>query len=115
MQQKNDHPEGCKCPMCSGGKCEACGGCACGSCHCFMHGGCRRRWLRWLIGIIVLAIVFCAGFKLGAMFSFWGGGYREMPVRYMMRGGGGSRYPVPMMYGWNGNYSGAQGSTTTGQ
>ncbi len=106
--------------MCNGGKCEVCGekgpNCWGYGRYCMMHGGCGRHWLKWLLGIIILLVVFCAGFKLGALFSFWGRGYRsEVPVRYMMSGwggrtGGSAYQQAPMMRYY---YSSSTGSSTS--
>jgi hypothetical protein len=58
------HPAGCQCQNC---KC------------CGMHGMCchGRRFflLRWLLGLFILAIVFCLGFKLGEFKGSFGYGY----------------------------------------
>lgn len=54
------HPEGCSCGMCSSHH-----GCCCGH-----HG--RYIWLRWLLGILILVIVFWVGVKVG---EFKGGAY----------------------------------------
>ncbi len=106
-EKKNSHLEECKCPVCTG---------ACP--HCSLHGGysCNWHWMKWILALIVLGVVFCAGFKFGMFFSLWGGGYRsEVPIRSMMSGwdsrAGGSVYQqVPMMRYY---YSSSAGNSTS--
>lgn len=69
--------------------CQAHGGaCSCASCH---GWGGQYRWLRILIGIVVMLIVFSAGVKLGE----WKGIVESQSGYY------GGRMMAP--YGWNGN------------
>lgn len=62
MEEKNNnHPSGCRCFMCGGG----------------------YRILHWILGIIILLIVFCVGWKLGEISSFMRGeGYYGMMQQY---------------------------------
>lgn len=118
MEDNKNHPEGCRCPLCVGGKCTMCGEKGCPACpYCSLHGGYYRwHWVKLLLGIIVLFVVFWCGFRLGTMVSSWGGGYGSygMPGRYLMRSNGyNGGYPMPMMYGYYENYSGSSTSPTT--
>ncbi|HEY5221242.1 MAG TPA: hypothetical protein VIJ29_03840 [Candidatus Paceibacterota bacterium] len=74
----------------------ACGpGCTCGCGHYCMH-----RILWWIVGIVVLIIVFCIGVKAGefsdALHSMYGGYYRGYPVMqyHEVYGGGGVVSPA---------------------
>jgi len=96
---KKEHPEGCKCGMCTGSgmKCGGmCGG-RCGGCGC---GG-RHVILRIILGIIIVVAVFWMGFKLGVIVGSLNGGYGSQMSsgRHMMR----NAYPVGMMGGWSAN------------
>ena len=62
-----------------------------GSC-CAGHGMAwgHKSWLCWLIGAVVLVIVFCTGYKLGMLRAYLGGwGYEggNYPSQMMYRGG----------------------------
>lgn len=78
---------------------EKCEDCKCGDCHCHSRPCCggwhKHLWLRWLLGLIILGIVFCIGFKIGEFkASFeneWFGGF------------GGAGYGYRMMQGRSGN------------
>lgn len=104
-EMKKEHPDGCKCNMCSGSgmkSCGMCGGMYGGKC-CGMCGGRRHIVLRWIVGILILVAVFCGGFKLGVMVGYLNnGGYggHMSSGRHMMQRG---YYPTGMMNGWNAN------------
>lgn len=67
---------------------------------CLSHCGCgHRSILRWVIGLAILSIVFCAGFKLGQLRSVW----REYGGMGWERGYGNG---YPMMRGARGYYGG---------
>jgi|GEM_PF-3402971 len=66
-------------------------------CNCGGHGYHRHFVLRWILGIILLAVVFCLGFKLGFLHAnmYGYGGYGDHHRDYPMM-----RYydmPAPMM------------------
>ncbi len=97
-QKPQGHPEGCRCFQCRCGT-----DCKCG------HGwhGHRHFLLRFLVGIIILVIVFAVGVKLGELKSSFGHGHYSGGRHYMMQpygtmpqfyyyGGYGQAYP-PMM------------------
>lgn len=64
--------------------------CGCG------HGYHRHFWLRWLLGLIILGLVFCVGVKVGEFKSEFGGAFG-------MRGGHHTRYFFkPIMQGYPG-------------
>ncbi len=104
--KKENHPEGCKCVMCnhSSGKMCMSGWCGCG-CH-------RHAVARWVLGILLITFIFCAGFWFGNMaaifrYSGYGDGYGMMH---------GYRYNSSMMdwndrggygYGYNADTNGA--------
>lgn len=77
-----------------------CGGCDGGFCG-GGHGA-----LRWVIGIVVLMLVFWMGMRIGEIKSeMYSGGYGNYPTRGMMRiqGGYGDSYGTygpNMMYGY---------------
>ena len=52
-------------------------GCGCGHRHFF--------WLRLLLGLIILAIVFCVGVKVGEFKGAFGRGFNNNKGRQMMR------------------------------
>ena len=88
--KKENHPEGCRCMMCNHASGKACmsGWCGCG-CH-------RHAVARWVLGILLITFIFCAGFWFGNMaavfrYSGYGDGYG-----YGMH----SRY-YPNMMQWN--------------
>ena len=81
--------------------------CSCGSCGmmgrgmCGMCGG-RRFWaLRWLLGLVILVIVFWLGVKIGEFKGSFEGGYGfygRMSRHGMMMGGQGRmKYPLSVM------------------
>jgi hypothetical protein len=72
MKNEKDHT----CKDCNNG----CAGC-CGCCH----GG-KHIVLRWILGIIILVAVFCAGLKLGFFAASIGsyGGYGSHYGKYRM-------------------------------
>ena len=106
---KNGHPEGCKCEMCYG-RCYACGG---------YHHWMKGHWLlRLAIVAVVLIITFWLGVKLGEIKGYFESGYAGYGMPYGRMMWGGSRgyygYGPGMMYGWqNGgqNYQSPQTST----
>jgi hypothetical protein len=66
------------------------------------HGMCcghRFFWLRWLLGLIILAVVFCIGVKVGEFKGAFGpdfGGYRgHQMMRYYPR----QAYPLGLPSG----------------
>ena len=67
----------------------------CGGCD---HGFCGEGHgaLRWVIGIILFALIFWVGMRVGEIKSEIYGGYGDYPTRGMMRYSGG--YGQPMMY-----------------
>ena len=87
------HPAGCQCGQCQGK-------------HgmCLSHCGCgHKSILRWVIGLVILGIVFCAGFKLGQLRGAWYGYGGEMMGWGRGNWGG---YGYPMMRGARGYYGG---------
>ena len=66
---KKEHPQDCVCPMCKGGVCFG---------H-SMYGygcGCGHRAARWVLGILLIVFIFCAGFWFGNMSAiFHSNGY----------------------------------------
>ncbi len=75
------------------------------------NGGCcgghmswgRKSWVCWVLGFVVLVIVFCTGYKLGVLrgyFGGWGfgGGYGHPMMLY--RGGPVNGYSAGMMGNW---------------
>ncbi len=112
-EQKGEKGEAAKkggeCP-CSCGMCAA-GSCGAGSCmaHCHgMHGCCMggpcgmcagrgRRIIRVVIGLIILAVVFCIGVRIGEMKDAaygYGAGYGWHPAAARMMGGYYAGYQV---------------------
>lgn len=78
----------------------------CGNGMCCGH---RHFWLRWLLGIIILATVFCIGVKIGEFKGAFGGNFYN-------RGGNNTRffqsgYPNGMMR--QGYQPGTYTATTT--
>ena len=61
-QTTSGHPVGCKCLMCMG-ICRMCG---------FGH---RYILLRWLLGLLILIVVFWLGMKIGEFKGAFEGGY----------------------------------------
>ena len=55
---------------------------------CGSHMGCsHKRWVCWVLGLVVLIIVFCTGYKLGVLRGYlgsWGhmGGYGRPMMMY---------------------------------
>jgi hypothetical protein len=85
--------------------------CACGDeCTCGCGHHCMHRVLWWIVGIVVLIIVFCIGVKAGefgdALHSMYGGYYRGYPVMQYNEGYGGGGVAVPVT-------GGAAGSVTS--
>ena len=75
MEDKNNHPEGCKCSECSN-KDYAMGNCRHGKCHRFL-------FIRAIVAIILAIVIFWGGFMLGELhtmnwFGFHGYGYGQM-------------------------------------
>lgn len=69
--------------------------------HCAMCGyGHGHRLLRLLLGLLILGIVFCIGFKMGEFRGEYGGGFEGQYGRHMMKGYG------PMMYQASPGYPG---------
>jgi hypothetical protein len=89
----NGHPEGCRCMMCRHGMCGTMGS-MCGGMKCC--GGGHRfivfRIIRIFISIVILAIVFSLGVKIGELKAVLNGGYG-----YSMMGGYGN-------HSWKGGY-----------
>ena len=101
MENNKNVCEGCEC-KCHGNNMNMCGGMSCGR-----WGGGAHHLLRWVIGILIIVFVFCAGLKLGMMVGYLNdGGYYGS---HMFRKGAtlqdGSniyyRMGPGMMYGWN--------------
>ena len=74
------HTDGCKCPMCQGG-----GMCGMNGCH-FNHG-CWIHAVRWILGIVIIAIVFAMGLMIGELEGELGrsSGYRMMRDAVVLR------------------------------
>ena len=88
--------------------------CACGpGCTCGCGHHCIHRVLWWVVGIVVLIVVFCIGVKFGEfrdeLRSAFGGYYRAYPMMQRVYNGGG--VPVPVQGGAAGSATG----TTSGQ
>ncbi len=78
----------------------------CGKFGCMCGYGHRRYALRWLFGIIILAVVFAIGMKVGELKSGFGRGhFGHSRGGYMMQ-----HYPNPIMRA----YPMGSGSGTTG-
>lgn len=77
---ENPMPFNKSCKMCGTGMC----------CH-----GHRHFWLRWLLGIIILAAIFCIGVKIGEFKGAFGRDY-DNQQGYMMRQRG---YPLNQPWG----------------
>ncbi len=73
-------------------------------------GGWKNRVLRWILGAIILIIVFCFGFKLGKYSTFFSERYFE--TGYYGSSMMGENYYRNMMYPGNyyGNYGYGQNS-----
>jgi len=69
-----------------------------------MYGCDHKSWLWWLIGFVVLVIVFCAGYRLGKWAAYFGYGdyygYGSYQYGPMMRWGGPGYGGYGMMRGW---------------
>ncbi len=65
--------------------------------HPWHHGHYGRHFaLRWILGLIILAIVFCVGVKVGEFkAALWGGGYGSPYFNHHMRN---MPYGSGMMY-----------------
>lgn len=86
--------------------------CACGpNCTCGCGHHCMHRVLWWVLGIVVLIIVFCIGVKAGEfreeLRSMFGGYYRGYPV-LQYRSDGGVAVPA------TGSATGTVGSAPVG-
>lgn len=88
--ENKEYEKGCECGMCEGqcGASMECGGYTCGMGCQHMYGmrcGGRHYLLRWVLGIVILVLVFVAGIKLGEFRGLMGGndgyGYRMMNGR----------------------------------
>jgi hypothetical protein len=86
----------------------ACGtGCTCGCGHYYAH---RALW--WILGIVILGIVFCIGVKAGEfrdeLHSLYGGYYRGYPMmqEHVYNGAG---VAVPAAGGAQGSATGTTG------
>ncbi|MGC9610925.1 MAG: hypothetical protein ABSE68_01775 [Minisyncoccia bacterium] len=96
---KKEHPEGCKCEMCENGSCKGM------MCKGMWHRGCcggKHHILRWILGLAILAVVFCGGFKLGVIVGSINGGFgysNHGGYRMMLRGGDYNAYGPWMMGG----------------
>ena len=100
---KDKHAAGCDCYDCKAQK--MCGRC-CGG-HCC--GGGRHMLLRWLLGLLILVIVFWLGLKIGEFKGAFGGdygGYYGMP-RHMRT------FNKPMMYKSYWGYPRMMGNTSS--
>lgn len=86
-------PEGCEC-VCHGDK--TCKGWWCGGGY--GHG--RHHFLRVILGIVILVLVFWCGFRLGALVGVYGGWYSGHMFPGMMWRGGSYYIPQGMMGGW---------------
>ena len=88
----NNHPQGCMCGMCKGHNMS---GTCCGGHHMGIYV------LRWILGIIIILMIFSLGVSIG-----------EFKGEVM---GGGSIYRGSMMYdGYNGGYALPMMRVTTG-
>lgn len=111
-EKKNNHGEGCTCPVCGGSGVMMGKGCRCGwgrAC------GCGGRWvfflLRTIITILILMVVFWFGVQVGRMTSSYSRG------GLMMRGGYDTSYAdggygQDGTYGRNGMMSGSNDTST---
>ena len=72
---------------------KACKMCGHGMCGCGHH---RHFWLRWLLGLIILAAVFCIGVKVGEFKGEFGRGFGGYKGHQMMRYYPGQAYPLGM-------------------
>lgn len=83
------------------------GGSCCGG-HSMVWG--HKSWLCWLLGAVVLMIVFCMGYKLGMLRAYLGGfGYghgRNYPHQMMMYRG--DAYDAGYRGGMMGNWQYAE-------
>ncbi len=62
----------------------------------------RKSWVHWVLGLVVLIIVFCMGYKLGVLRGYFGGwGYMGGYGRPMMyRTGSFNGFGPGMMGNW---------------
>jgi len=104
-QAGGQHLEGCKCGMCQGKTCGTGGGCW-GKYSCWYH------IIRWILGIVIIVIVFCFGMMIGQLKGELGrsSGYRMM--RTSSYGNYGRAYPM-MQNGQGGMMGGATGRSQT--
>jgi hypothetical protein len=90
--------------------CDSCGMCQ-GKCCGQWHGGHRHFFLRWILGLIILGIVFGLGVKIGEFKSeVYGGNYNGYGRMNRMM-----QYRQPIMYqtwGTTNGLSGTQSQTT---
>ncbi len=71
----------------------------CGSGMCY-HGHHRHFWLRWLLGLVILVLVFCIGVKVGEFKGAFGRGFNN-------RAGYNTRFnSQPMMRSYPSGYPG---------
>ena len=115
MDEKGEMKEGMEhnhngnnCMFCHGHHCEKCGMCS----HCggfCPHCGGRHMILRWIVGIIILVLVFWMGVKVGELrqVMYSGGSYGIRGGQYMMLrdSGQGTYFYGPGMMGLWGNQS----------
>jgi hypothetical protein len=72
------------------------------SCKMCGHGMCcghRHFWLRWLLGLIILAVVFCIGEKIGEFKGEFGRGFGNYRGHQMMRYYPEQAYPLSLPSG----------------
>lgn len=87
--------------MCNNGQCgqnQQGGGC-CGAHKMGCGWGHKSVWC-WLIGLVVLIIVFCTGYKLGVLRGYFGGYYGMYNGGMYYRGGVGGNWGPGMMRNW---------------
>lgn len=102
-ENRNSHPEGCKCERCCG-RCFSCGG------YHHWYGG---HWIwRALVAAIILTITFWCGIKIGEIKGYVEANYGEygMPYGRMMWGYG---YGPATYYYSHGSALPAQSSATS--
>ena len=73
--------------------------CACGSgCSCGCGSHCAHRVIWWILGIVILIVVFCIGVKAGEfreeLHGMFGGYYRGYPMMQYQGGYGGTISPA---------------------
>lgn len=102
-QMGGQHPEGCKCGICQGKMCGM-GVCCSGKYGCWYHV------IRWILGIVIILMVFAFGVMIGQLREeLQSSGYRMMRTSYY---GGGYAYPTTQN-GYNGMMGGVTGRLQT--